>query len=58
MPDRVAAIIIRSKRLLLVTGHGSDLYWTPGGKLEGHESLEVALKRALVEELSLHVQHI
>jgi 8-oxo-dGTP diphosphatase len=55
MPDRVAALIIRDGALLLVTGHDADFYWTPGGKVDGHDSPEATLIRELDEELALTV---
>lgn len=40
------------KKLLLVTGHGSDFYWGPGGTVEAGESSIEALHREIKEELS------
>jgi len=51
---KVAAIIIKNKKILLVTA-SRDFYWTPGGKVENHEKLEEALIRELREELSIEV---
>jgi ADP-ribose pyrophosphatase YjhB (NUDIX family) len=45
------AIIIKNKAILLVTGHGANFYWTPGGKIETGESSSKALLRELQEEL-------
>ena len=53
MKQRVAAIIIGNKKVLMVTGYGSDLFWTPGGTMENGESQEVTLKRELLEELGV-----
>jgi 8-oxo-dGTP pyrophosphatase MutT (NUDIX family) len=49
------AIIIRNKRLLLVTGHNADYYWTPGGSVEEGESPEQALHREVQEELGAKI---
>lgn len=49
------AIIIKDKRLLLVTGHNSDCYWTPGGGVEEGESPEEALRREVQEELGAKI---
>jgi len=35
LPDRVAALIVKGKKLLLVTGYDEKFYWTPGGKIDG-----------------------
>jgi ADP-ribose pyrophosphatase YjhB (NUDIX family) len=53
---RVTAVIIRNKKILLVKGdkgYAKDFFFTPGGKIEEGEGEEEALKRELVEELSL-----
>lgn len=55
---RVAAIIVREEHLLLVEhrkrGHH---YWVlPGGRLQGNETLESALRRELREELRLEAR--
>jgi ADP-ribose pyrophosphatase YjhB (NUDIX family) len=52
---RVAAIIVRGTQILLVEHRKrGEHYWVlPGGRLEGLETLEAALRRELREELSL-----
>ncbi len=55
LPDRVAAIIIHDKKILLVSGKGFLFYWTPGGKIESGESHETALVRELQEEIRVTV---
>ena len=45
MKKRVAAIIIENKKVLMVTGYGSDLFWTPGGTIENDETQTDTLKR-------------
>ena len=52
---RVAAIIVRGTQILLVEHRKrGEHYWVlPGGRLEGLETLEAALRRELNEELSL-----
>ena len=52
---RVAAIINRQKQILLVEHRKrGQRYWVlPGGRLEGRETLEAALRRELKEELGL-----
>lgn len=53
MRQSARAIIIRNKKLLLVTGHGAGFYWTPGGGIEPSEQPVDALRRELEEELNL-----
>lgn len=53
MVDRISAVILKDKKILLVTGYKEVFYWTPGGKLDPKESHEVALKRELNEELKV-----
>src|SRR6202171_2839562 len=52
---RVAAIIVRQKQILLVEHRKrGQRYWVlRGGRLEGHETLDAALRRELKEELGL-----
>src|SRR5438132_1581061 len=52
---RVAAIIVRQNQILLVEHRKrGQRYWVlPGGRLEGHETLDAALRRELKEELRL-----
>jgi len=53
--DRVAAIVIKNKKILLVTGYEEKFYWTPGGKVEKRESHENCLKRELKSELNIEI---
>jgi len=48
---RVAAIIIRNSKLLMLKGKGYEELWTPGGKIKKGESEEDCLKRELKEEI-------
>jgi ADP-ribose pyrophosphatase YjhB (NUDIX family) len=52
---RVAAIVVRGTQILLVEHRKrGEHYWVlPGGRQEGLETLEAALRRELREELSL-----
>ncbi len=55
---RVAAIIIRDHQILLVEHRKrGEHYWVlPGGRLQGLETLDAALRRELREELGLDVR--
>jgi 8-oxo-dGTP diphosphatase len=55
MRHTARAIIIRDKRILMVTGHGADYYWTPGGGIDEGESIIDALHREIKEELGVSV---
>jgi ADP-ribose pyrophosphatase YjhB (NUDIX family) len=52
---RVAALMIRTDQILLVEHRKrGQRYWVlPGGRLQGNETLEAALRRELHEELAL-----
>jgi 8-oxo-dGTP diphosphatase len=53
LPERIAAIIIEDKKILLVTGYEEKFYWTPGGKIESEEKHESCLNRELFAELGI-----
>jgi ADP-ribose pyrophosphatase YjhB (NUDIX family) len=50
---KVAAVMIRDKKLLLVRGKDKLFFWTPGGKIEEKETPEETLIRELEEELNI-----
>lgn len=54
--SRVAGLIFRSGKLLLVTDSHEKFYWTPGGKKENLAETDIqTLKRELREELDIIV---
>jgi ADP-ribose pyrophosphatase YjhB (NUDIX family) len=55
---RVAALIVRADQLLLVEHRKrGQRYWVlPGGRLQGDETLDAALRRELREELALEAR--
>ena len=55
---RVAALIVRADQILLVEHRKrGQRYWVlPGGRLQGNETLDAALRRELREELALEAQ--
>ena len=55
LPDRVGALTIKNKKLLLVSGHHAPFFWTPGGKINEKETHEVCLQRELREELGITI---
>ncbi len=50
------AIIIKDEKILLLTGHGCDFYWTPGGGLEDGETPIEAVRREVQEELAVGIE--
>ncbi len=52
MIDKVAGVILKDNKLLLVRSHSQDKFLMPGGKREGNEDDIAALRRELKEELS------
>jgi len=55
MQERIAAIILKNNKILLVAGYDESFYWTPGGKAEKGESHEKTLKRELKDELFIDI---
>ena len=55
---RVAALIVRAEQILLVEHRKrGQRYWVlPGGRLQGNETLDAALRRELREELALETR--
>ena len=55
---RLAAMIVRQNQILLLQHRKrGQRYWVlPGGRLEGRESIDTALRRELKEELGLDVR--
>ncbi len=55
MRESARALIIKDRKLLLVTNQEVSLYWSPGGGIEAGETPEQALARELTEELGVKV---
>ena len=55
MRHTIRGIIIRDRKVLLVTGHNADFYWTPGGGVEEGETIEETLRREILEELGVTI---
>jgi len=55
MRHTVRGLILKNKKILLVTGHGADFYWTPGGGVESGETIVETLHREIREELGVVV---
>lgn len=56
MRHTIRGLIIKDRKVLLVTGNGADFYWTPGGGVEGGESSEQTLRREIIEELGVTIK--
>lgn len=56
MKHTVRGILLKDRRVLLVTGHGANFYWTPGGGVEPGESVVETLCREIQEELGVKVK--
>lgn len=52
---RIAGVVIRDNKLLLLKGKGYEYFWTPGGKVDGKESNEECLRRELKEEIGVNL---
>lgn len=50
---RIAGVIIKEGKLLLLRGKNHTELWTPGGKINGNESDEECLRRELKEEIGV-----
>ena len=50
---RIAGVVIRDNKILLLKGKGYDYFWTPGGKVDGAESNQECLRRELKEEIGV-----
>jgi len=53
---RVAGILIKDGKLLMVKGRKCPELWTPGGTLESGETDEQCLRRELKEEISVELK--
>ena len=56
--QRIAAIIIKNKKILLVRDNKADFFSMPGGTLEINEDHEVAIARELEEEIRCSIKTI
>ncbi|NUN11835.1 NUDIX domain-containing protein [Candidatus Micrarchaeota archaeon] len=55
---KVAGIVIRNKKILLVKNKRDNFYYLPGGTLEVGESFEECLKREFKEELNCKIKDV
>ena len=56
--ERIAALILKDKKILLVKDIHASHYYPPGGSLDEDESHEQALKRELTEKLSISLEQM
>ena len=54
--DKLAFICLKDKKILMALTRGKDVYYIPGGKREAGESDVTALKREVMEELSVQLK--
>lgn len=52
---RIAGVIIKNEKLLLLKGKGYKELWTPGGKVDNDETDEECLKREFKEEIDVGI---
>ena len=57
MIDKIGAIIIENKRILVAREYGLDIFFIPGGKRNDGESDLEALEREIVEELGAKIMN-
>ena len=55
---RVAAVIMRNSKILVMTGEDSPYFYLPGGRLKLHETSVSALRREISEELHEQIQSL
>ena len=55
---KIGLLLIREGRLLVVRKRGGTLWILPGGKPDGDEDDEAALRREVMEELGCHVSWV
>ncbi|MBI2933653.1 MAG: NUDIX hydrolase [Planctomycetes bacterium] len=56
MKIRVAGLVVRESRILLVRHHGHSFWILPGGKLEDGETLAGCAERELLEETGVRAR--
>jgi len=56
MRERIGAIIIKDKKILMVGDKRQEFLWTPGGKIEEGEDHRATLARELREELNVSLK--
>ena len=52
---RASGVVMRNKKILLVSAGNRPFYWTPDGKLEPSETALHALHREFQEELGVKI---
>jgi 8-oxo-dGTP diphosphatase len=58
MIDKVGAIIIKDKKMLIVREADIDIFFIPGGSREDDESDEEALRREMLEETGIQITNL
>ena len=53
MIHKIAGLIFRDKKVLMVKPNDEEYLLTPGGRVEGNETAEETLRRELMEEIKI-----
>lgn len=53
--NKIGAVILKNKKMLVVKKGGGDIFISPGGMVEGRETPEQTLRRELKEELNVEL---
>ena len=58
MIDKIGAVILKDKKMLVARGKKYDIFFVPGGKRESGETDEQTLRREIEEELGCQIKGI
>lgn len=58
MIDKIGAVILKDRKMLVARSSKYDMFFVPGGKRESGESDEQTLRREIMEELGVEIKDI